>query len=107
MRGRDSAGNYYEQFILPPLTRDVVGFRFNVDIVYGALITLMQNLDMQLFGGAKADLWLKAGHACVKVWLTSGEFPGSHNANGMDWCDGTQVPKTGEGKIQGPVARKR
>jgi hypothetical protein len=35
VRGRDSAGNYYEQFILPPLTRDVVGFRFNVDIVYG------------------------------------------------------------------------
>jgi hypothetical protein len=55
----------------------------------------MQNLDMQLFGGAKADLWLKAGHACVNVWPTSGEFPGPHNANGMDWCDGTQVPKTG------------
>jgi hypothetical protein len=87
----DMSGDY-EQFILGPLKRDVVGFRFNVDIVYGALITLMQNLDMQLFGGAKADLWLKAGHACVKVWLTSGEFPGPHNANGTDWCDGTQVP---------------
>jgi len=87
----DTNGDY-EQFILKPLTRDVVGFRFNVDIVYAALIALMQNLDMQLFGGAKADLWLKAGHACVKVWLTSGEFPGPHNSNGTDWCDGTQVP---------------
>lgn len=82
----------YEQFILAPLRRDVVGFRFNVDTVYGALITLMQNFDMNLYGGAKADLWLKAGHACVKVWLTSGEFNGPHNNNGTDWCDGTQVP---------------
>jgi hypothetical protein len=87
----DTNGDY-EQFILGPLKRDVVGFRFNVDIVYGALITLMQNLDMQMFGGAKADLWLKAGHACVKVWLTGGEYNGPHNNNGTDWCDGTQSP---------------
>ena len=87
----DTNGDY-EEFVLGPLKRDVVGFRFNVDSVYAALITLMEQLDMQLFGNGKADLWLKAGHACVKVWLTGGEFPGPHNANGTDWCDGTQVP---------------
>jgi hypothetical protein len=82
----------YEQFILGPLKRDVVGFRFNVDTVYGKLIALMEALDPQLYGNGKADLWLKAGHACVKVWLTGGEFPGVHNNNGTDWCDGTQLP---------------
>ena len=87
----DTSGDY-EQFILGPLKRDVVGFRFNVDIVYAALIALMENLDPQMFGNGKADLWLKAGHACVKVWLTGGEFPGPHNNNGTDWCDGTQLP---------------
>ena len=87
----DPTGDY-EQFILGPLKRDVVGFRFNVDTVYAALIALMQNLDPQMFGGANADLWLKAGHACVKVWLTGGEFNGPHNNNGTDWCDGTQLP---------------
>jgi hypothetical protein len=85
-------GGDYEQFVLGPLQRDVVGFRFNVDIVYGALIGLMEQLDMQMFGNGKADLWLKAGHACVKVWLTSGEKPGPHNGMGTDWCDGSQVP---------------
>jgi hypothetical protein len=82
----------YEQFVLGPLKRDVVGFRFNVDTVYAALIAVMENLDPQLYGNGKADLWLKAGHACVKVWLTSGEFNGPHNNNGTDWCDGTQPP---------------
>ncbi len=76
----------YEQYRLDPKTRDVVGFRFNVDNVYAALRTVMQNFNMALYGGMKADDFLKASgaHACVKVLIRSGETKNIYNGMGSD-----------------------
>ena len=80
------ANAVYEQYRLAPTSREVVGFRFNVDSVYAALRTVMQNFNMPLFGGMKADEFLKASgaHACVKVLIQSGETKNIYNGMGSD-----------------------
>ena len=73
----------YEQYFLPKTSRDVVGFRFNVDKVYAGLLNVMAGFTLPQLGGLSADAWLKKGHACVKVLIMSGELPGPYNNNGM------------------------
>jgi hypothetical protein len=74
----------YEQYFLAKTSRDVVGFRFNVDLVYAGLLNAMAGFTMAQLGGLSADAWLKKGHACVKVLILSGELPSAYNNNGMD-----------------------
>jgi hypothetical protein len=62
----------YDQFALPPLSYDVVAFRFNVSAVFSALAAALQGINL---GGAQPADWLKAGHPCVKVLVLSGEQP--------------------------------
>ena len=80
------ANPLYEQYRLDPKTRDVVGFRFNVNNVYAALRTVMQDYKPALYGGMKADDLLKASgaHACVKVLIQSGETKNIYNGMGSD-----------------------
>jgi hypothetical protein len=73
----------YQPFFLYMQTRDVVGFRFNVDLVYAGLLNAMAGFTMPQLGGLSADAWLKKGHACVKVLIMSGELPSPYNNNGM------------------------
>jgi len=82
----------YEQWYFPKLFRDVVGFRFNVDAVYSTLYNIMKGFSAAQLGNLSPDTWLKQGHACVKVWITSGEYPSVYNAQGSDWPDGSQSP---------------
>lgn len=75
-----SLGNYdpadanatCEQYYMGPHSYEVVAFRFDVSKVFSALATALQGVDI---GGAQPADWLKAGHPCVKVLLTSGEQP--------------------------------
>jgi hypothetical protein len=62
----------YEQFVIPALSYDVVAFRFNVSNVFSALAASLQGINL---GGTLPADWLKAGHPCVKVLVTSGEQP--------------------------------
>jgi len=82
----------YEQWYMRALSRDVAGFRFTVDTVYAALKTAMGAFTPAQLGGATPDAWLKAGHCCVKVWITSGEYPSIYNNQGTDYPNGTQSP---------------
>ena len=70
----------YEQYALPPMSYDVVAFRFNVDTVFAGLAAGLQGYDL---GGALPAAWLQAGHPCVKVLVTAGEsgspFPPAGN----------------------------
>ena len=61
----------YEQYALPPMSYDVVAFRFNVDTVFAGLAAGLQGYDL---GGALPAAWLQAGHPCVKVLVTAGEY---------------------------------
>ena len=61
----------YEQYALPPMSYDVVAFRFNVNTVFAALAAGLQGYDL---GGAMPAAWLQAGHPCVKVLVTAGEY---------------------------------
>ncbi len=61
----------YEQYALTPMSYDVVAFRFNVNTVFKALAAGLQGYDL---GGALPAAWLQAGHPCVKVLVTAGEY---------------------------------
>lgn len=66
------------QFYLDPLTRDVVGFQFDVDQVFAGLVAALQEAVMTMgmdLGGLTPAEWLKAGHPCVKVRIMDGEYP--------------------------------
>jgi hypothetical protein len=73
-----SLGNYdpmdanptSEVFYLSPLSYDVAAFRFNVNSVFAALAAALQGINL---GTTLPADWLKAGHLCVKVLVTSGE----------------------------------
>ncbi len=62
----------YDQYILTARTWDVAAFRFNVSKVFSDLAKALQGINI---GGAQPADWLKAGHPCVKVMVTSGEQP--------------------------------
>ena len=63
----------YEQYVLANQSYDAVAFRFNVNSVFWNLAMALQGVN--LGGTAPAD-WLRAGHPCVKVLVTSGEAAG-------------------------------
>jgi hypothetical protein len=65
----------YDQLYMGPLSYDVVGFRFDVDAVFSGLAAALVVNNVNL-GGASPAQWLKDGHPCVKVRITSGEEPG-------------------------------
>ena len=62
----------YDQFIMTSKSYDVAAFRFDVSKVFSALATALQGVNL---GGTTPADWLKAGHPCVKVRVTSGEQP--------------------------------
>jgi hypothetical protein len=62
----------YDQYIMTAKTWDVAAFRFNVSRVFSDLAKGLQGVNI---GGAQPADWLKAGHPCVKVMVTSGEQP--------------------------------
>jgi len=74
----------YEQYYMQKMSRDVVGFRFNVDLVYAGLLNVMAGFTLAQLGGLTPDAWLKKvnAHACVKVLILSGELPNAYNNNG-------------------------
>lgn len=78
------ANPLYEQFYLQLWTRDLAGFRFNVDAVFKALADKMaaQGFGPAQLGGISIAEWLKAGHACVKVRIVSGENPNAFTPQG-------------------------
>ena len=75
-----SLGNYdpmdanptSELYYLAPQSYGVAAFRFNVNSVFAALAAALQGVNL---GGMLPADWLKAGHPCVKVLVTSGEQP--------------------------------
>jgi hypothetical protein len=75
-----SLGNYdpmdanptSEVYFLAPLSYGVAAFRFTVNSVFANLAAALQGVNL---GGTLPADWLKAGHPCVKVLVTSGEAP--------------------------------
>jgi hypothetical protein len=63
----------YEQLYLGVWAYDVVGFRFNVDVVFSQLAAALAALPPAMLGGLAPAAWLRAGHPCVKVRIMSGE----------------------------------
>lgn len=62
----------YDQFTMRSKSYEVAAFRFDVSKVFSALETALQGVNL---GGMTPAEWLKAGHPCVKVRVTSGEQP--------------------------------
>jgi hypothetical protein len=62
----------YDQFIMRSKSYEVAAFRFDVSKVFAALAAALQGVNL---GGMTPAEWLKAGHPCVKVRVTSGEQP--------------------------------
>lgn len=60
----------YEQYVLTRRSYEVAAFRFNVSKVFADLAAALQGVNT---GGMTPAEWLKAGHPCVKVLVTSGE----------------------------------
>jgi hypothetical protein len=75
-----SLGNYdpadpnptFEQYYVGKKSYEVVAFRLDVSKVFSGLAAALQGVNL---GGATPAEWLKAGHPCVKVRVTSGEQP--------------------------------
>jgi hypothetical protein len=73
----------YEQFGLRPTSYDVVGFRFNVDKVFGALVQAVKTLvDPAMLGMTSPEDWVKDSHPCVKVMITAGDPAGNFPPDG-------------------------
>ena len=62
----------YEQYVITKQSYDVAAFRFNVNTVFSGLAAALVAQNINLGGMTPAE-WLKAGHPCVKVLVTSGE----------------------------------
>ncbi|MBN9091331.1 MAG: hypothetical protein J0J01_30815 [Reyranella sp.] len=75
-----SLGNYdpadpnptFEQHFMGKQSYEVAAFRLDVGKVFSALAAGLQGVNL---GGMTPAEWLKAGHPCVKVRVTSGEQP--------------------------------
>ena len=74
----------YEQHYLQVWTRDIVGFRFNVDSVFAGLKQAMTDAGFTpaQLGGLSIEDWLKDGHACLKVRITKGENANNYTPQG-------------------------
>lgn len=68
----------YEQFFLAKQCYDVVGFRFNVNSAFNALVLALEGVDL---GYLSAEEWLENGHVCIKVYITSGEMQNNFPPN--------------------------
>src|SRR5207302_5144769 len=78
-----TAGPTYDQPALVPRSYTVVGFRFDVDVVFKGLHDALVAAGMTpaQLGTMTIDDWLKGtnGHACVKVLVRANEFPDTPN----------------------------
>lgn len=82
-----SINQQYEQYFLAKQSRDVAGFRFDVDKVFAGLKqAVASQVPPAMLGGLTPEEWLKASHPCVKITIPVGE-----NANSFTPINNTPL----------------